>query len=317
MSQTLFVCTLCLIGYPTLSAQSEIIDRIVALVNASAITESDVKDALARFDQEISSIKNPALRRKKREEFHKDVINKLINEKLFKAELEKAKIVISDEELTQSIDGMLKRKQATKQQLMNELSKQGITFDQYKAQISQKLQSDKFMQQVIYPRIHISDYDLEKYYNEHLDEFVGYNQIRFLEIFLTDESVPAGMKPAALPPKIISDLNKGVPFKTLVKKYSRGAFAQTGGNSGLLNTSQMRPELLSILLNLKLNVVSNPIPINNGVFILKVVERKGKKTRPFNQVKQQVHQKNIQVRINEELERYLAEVRNRSYVEIR
>lgn len=315
--QISFFLSICLFGQGVLSAQTEIVDKIVALVNNRVITQSDVKEAIEEFEKELASVKDPALKRKKREEYKKDVINKLISEKLFKSELEKQKIVITDEEIDQSIQKLLQRKQATKQQLMSELSKEGHTFNEYKEKIRLQMMNEKFMQQVIYPRIQISSYDLENYYQKHQQEFQGFDQIRFLEIFLTEESVPAGMNAAELPAKIVSQLRKGASFSSMVKKYSRGAFANNGGDSGLLKTSQMRPELLNILLHIQPNKISDPIGVNNGIFIFKVIERKGQKTRPFNQVKEVVRQRYIQERIGDEMERYLMEVRGRSYVEIR
>lgn len=307
----------CLFGQRALSAQTEVVDKIVALVNSSVITQSDVKEAIEQYEKELASVKDSALRKKMKEEYNNDVINKLINEKLFRSELEKQKITITDEDIDQSIKRLLNKRQVTKQQLINQLSKEGHTFDEYKERLRQQLMNDKFLQQVIYPRIQISSYDLENYYQKNHKDFQGFDQIRFLEIFLTEESVPAGTKLADLPMKIVTQLRKGASFSSMVKKYSRGAFANKGGDSGLLKTSEMRPELLSLLLRLKPNTISDPIGINNGIFIFKVIERKGQKTRPFNQVKELVRQKYIQERIDDEMERYLMEVRGRSYVEIR
>lgn len=282
-------------------AEGKVVDHIVAKVNDKVITQSDVTEELG----------------KKKGEERQSIINLLVNEALLEEELEKQNIEISDAEVEQALASMAGQNRSTVDELKGELAKQGISEIAYRDDIRKKLQRDEFLKRTIYPRIRVSDYDLEEFYGKHAEEFKGYGKIRFMEILLTDDSALPGTDLRGLAADIVGQLRRGAPFGDMVQKYSRGAFAAKGGDSGIVDTGEMRPDLLNLLTMLEPNRISDPIPTPNGIFIFKVVDRLEPKTRPFNDVKEWVRQRVIQERIGEEMERYLMEVRARSFVEIK
>lgn len=294
-----------LISAGGVQAQGKIVDQIAAKVNDRVITQSDVAEE-----------------QKKKKEGKQAVINHLVNQALLIQELEKQNIDVTDAEVDRALQSIASQNRSTVDQLKGELAHQGIGDAAYREEIRNKLKRDEFLKRTIYPRIRISDYDLEEFYGKHAEEFKGYGKIRFMEILLTDDSalpvrdsVSTDLK--ALAEDIVGQLRRGVPFSEMVKKYSRGAFAAKGGDSGIVDTGKMRPDLLNLLTMLEPNRISDPIPTPGGIFIFKVMERLEPKTRPFNDVKEWVRQKVIQERIDEEVERYLMEVRARSFVEIK
>jgi len=282
-------------------AEGKVVDQIVAKVNDKVITQSDVTEELG----------------KKKGEARQSIINLLVNEALLEEELEKQNIEVSDAEVEQALSSMAGQNRSTVDELKGELAKQGISEIAYREDIRKKLQRDEFLKRTIYPRIRVSDYDLEEFYGKHTSEFQGFSKIRFLEILLTADSAPPGTDLKVLADDIAGQLHRGASFAEMVNKYSRGAFAGKGGDSGIVDTDEMRPDLLNLLTMLEPNKVSGPISTPGGIFIFKVIDRLEPKTRPFNDVKEWVRQRVIQERIGEEVERYLMEIRARSFVEIK
>jgi len=202
-------------------------------------------------------------------------------------------------------------------QLKEALAKEGISYLEYRKTVQKELGKNQFLQKVIYPRIRITDYDLEDYYKKNPKQFVGYEQIRFFEILLTAESAQ-GRSVIDLMEQVLAQAKKGENFQALARKYSKGAFVNKDGDSGLVNASSLRPELLNLLYSLKPGEISPPMPVpNGGIFIFKLVEAKNPFTRPLKDIKEPIRQKLIDQRVSDELENYLMEARGRHYIEIR
>lgn len=298
-------------------AKAEMVDKIVARVNDEVITQSDVTEALKNLERSLSVIKDPAEKARKREAFKKDVVMALVNEKILVSAIDRENIEISDDSVDRALSSLAGRHQTTIDGLKVRMAEQGVSYGEYRKQLARELKKEEFFKKVIYPRIRIADFDLEDYYKKHPSEFTGYDQIRFLEILLTKESVSGGESVDALANRLVTELRRGKNFGETAKKYSRGPFAPQGGDSSLISTSEMRPDLVGFLLNLSPGEISDPVTTPGGVLIFKLLDRKNPKPRPFNDVKELVRQKLASDRVVEEVENYVRELRQTTFVEIK
>lgn len=298
-------------------AKAEMVDKIVARVNDEVITQSDVTEALKNLERSLLVIKDPAEKARKRDAFKKDVVSALVNEKILVSAIDKENIEISDDSVDRALSSLAGRHQTTIDGLKARMAEQGVSYEEYRKQLARELKKEEFFKKVIYPRIRIADFDLEDYYKKHDSEFTGYDQIRFLEILLTKESVSGGEPVDALANRLVTELRRGKNFEATAKKYSRGPFAPQGGDSGLISTSEMRPDLVGFLLNLSPGEISDPVTTPGGVLIFKLLDRRNPKPRPFNDVKELVRQKLASDRVVEEVENYIRELRQTTFVEIK
>ncbi len=280
---------------------AETIDKIVARVNDSIITESDVTKARQ---------KKPTLPRE-------EIIQNLIDGKIIDEQIEKKGGVISATDVTQALANMAKHENTTIDELRIKITNRGISFEDYKEDVKKDLQKQNFLKQAIYPRISISDYDIDKYYTRHPNDFQGFGQMRYMEIYLAPDSIPAGANLEDFAKKLVRDLKKGSSFTEMAKKYSRGAFADKNGDSGLLNTKDMRPDLVDLLASLPLKTISDPLPVGGGIFIFKVLEKSNPFPKPVSQVKNQIREILATESVNEELQKFIMEMKSKSFIEIK
>lgn len=281
----------------------QVLDGIVALVNDKAITQSELNEAMRGAPQGWDK---------------KRVLNYLINKMILGEEAKKAQVQVTQEEVENLIKGRLYEVQKTMDDFQNELKRQGISFADYMQQLKVELQKNRFVEQTIYPRIKVTEYDLEEFYKKHLQDYKGFEKIRFFEIFLEPKANLQGADLKKKADQIVNQLRGGASFSQLASQYSSGSFASKGGDSGLIETKTMRPDLLNVLLSLQQGKISNPLPLpNGGYFILKVVEKKGPQPRPFIEVKELVRQQYFQSHISDEIEKYAMEVRAGYFIEIR
>lgn len=290
-------------------SQGQVVDKIVALVDDQVITQSDLSETLRR----AAEGKIPGDAPQGRQE----ALQYLINEKILMVEIDRQKIAVSEQEISDGLQGTLRQRGQTEFELQEELAKQNFSLDKLRQKIALDLKRNRFVQKVIYPRIRLTDYDIQEYYRLHKSLFQGFDKIRYLEILLTPDAVPPGEKFGPWATKMASALRGGAGFNEMAKKFSRGPFASQGGDSGVLETRSMRQDLLGLLLSIPPGTISDPVPFGGGFFIFKVLERQTPRLRTLAEVKDEAQQMLAQERLTDELERYLVDARSRHYIEIR
>ncbi|MBI1909266.1 MAG: SurA N-terminal domain-containing protein [Deltaproteobacteria bacterium] len=133
---------------PSFLVRAEVVDKVVAIVGDEIITSSDV-DIFYKNNKEKKT--------------RGEILEELVDEKLIQNEIKSLQIAVSSEELSQAIGSILAQNKTTPEALKTELAKKGVSYEQYKKQISQNVKKMKFLGQVIYPRIKVSEEEVEKY----------------------------------------------------------------------------------------------------------------------------------------------------------
>ena len=175
MKKGLFLAVFCLgvsLSVPVELFGADISDRILATVGGEIITLSDVKEfpKRSRLEARFGILKGVG-----EDVLGEDILEKpvknhsgslaksldfLIDQKLVKQEIKRLDISASDQDIEESIQDVVKRNKMTLEALKTALARQGMSFDRYKKELAQQIQHLKFLGQVIYPRIRISDEDL-------------------------------------------------------------------------------------------------------------------------------------------------------------
>lgn len=291
---------------PHAQAQADTVDKIIAVVDNKVITQSDVD-----HEMKTASVQGKQATRSQ-------IVQNLINARILEAEMEKENIKVEEDEIQAAIKEILEANKKTSAQLEADLKKNGMSLMQFQDNIRKDLRERKFVQQKLSLGAHISDYDLQEFYRKHKHKYKTYDNLRFKEIFLVPQSIPRGQDPMKFAENLVEQLRKGSDWAAAAQKYSRGAFAAKGGDSGLISVDSMQEQLKNVLLSLPMDQVSNPLPTpNGGIFIFKVVDLQNPKPRPFFEVKEAMRQELIQKRVGDEMENYLMDARSRHFVEIR
>ncbi len=140
------------------TVMAETVDRIAAVVGDEIILQSDIK-AYANRQAHNRLVDNTQLTATRRA---KTPLEEIIREKLLQHEIKRLDVQISDQDLSGGIGNILQRNQMTLDALKQELAHKGIAFETYKQQMSEQIKQMKFISQVIYPRIQITDGEVNK-----------------------------------------------------------------------------------------------------------------------------------------------------------
>lgn len=250
------------------------------------------------------------------QKFKKNALNEMILQKILDSEISKDGIEVSHAEVDQEIKLRISQLGITEGKLILELQKEGISLKEYKDSIKKELERQRFIQKKIAPQINISDYDLQKEYENNIQDYQVYTKLRFIEAFLTQDKFSSSEELVNMAKAIQLKLKRRQSVSSQIKKYSSGAFAERGGDSGMIDSSQLRPEIQGILSQLKVGETSQPIPIQNGVFVFKLLAKSNPKPIPFNKVINQIRGRYGEKVVIDELKQYLMAIKDQTYVEI-
>ncbi|MCK9196680.1 MAG: peptidylprolyl isomerase [Syntrophales bacterium] len=299
----------------------EVVDRIVAIVNDDVITLSELNNA---FDPYMKRIEAGVAAGKDRDkvvdEGRTTILNRMIDNKLIEQEAKKSGIVIKEDEVMGVIRDMLKSRKMEMPDLLQALSKDGMTFDGYKQELKEQIQRQQLVRREIRSKLVVTDDEIGDYYRQHRDEYEGKEAIRIKQILLpvppgTDQAIRERARELA--ESIIKKIKNGEPFDALVAQFSQGPATAAGGDIGFVEKGHMLPEVEKVALNLEIGDVSPVIESSQGFYIIQVVDKRGAGLKPITEVRQEIQRKLEDEKAAKKFDQWVIDLRSKSLVDIK
>jgi peptidyl-prolyl cis-trans isomerase SurA len=302
--------------------KSVIVEEIIARVNNSIITLSDYQKSDAQLREEIQR-ECPGCAADKMEGLYrdrqKDLLRDLIDQQLL---VQRAK----DQGENVEADVIKRLDEVRKQnnlQSLDDLEKavegEGMSWEEYKAQIRNTLLTQAVIGKEMHGRIIIGDDDIKKFYDEHQKEFVRPEQVVLGEIFLstTDKSPEETAVIQRKAEDYLNRLKKGEEFSEMAKRYSEGSTAKEGGPLGTFERGQLSKQLEDATFSLSRGGLTDVIQTKTGFEILKVVDRYQAGLQPLDKVRRDIENEIYMKKMQPALREYLAQLREESYVTVK
>jgi len=138
-------------------------------------------------------------------------------------------------------------------------------------------------------KVNVADTDVEKEYKNNEEQYKTPEQVRASHILLKTE----GKDDAAVKAKaeeILKQARSGADFAEIAKKNSEDeASAKNGGDLDYFGKGRMVPEFDAAVFAMQPGQISDLVKTQYGYHIIKLVDKKPATTRPYEQVRQQLH----------------------------
>ena len=267
------------------------VEDIIARVNDQIITRSDYDRALAEVDQEARQ--HGATTLQEISGAHKDLLRNLIDQQLW---LSKGKElgITGDTELIKKLDEIRKQYHLdTLEDLEKAAKEQGVSFEDFKANIRNGIITQEVMRQEVGASIRFTPGEAEQYYEQHKQDYSQPESVSLSEILISagasGASDPAKLAAAkAKADDIEARLHAGGDFSQLAKSFSDGPTAAQGGELGQYQPGALPKALEDKTFPLKAGQYTEPILTRQGYIILKVVQHIPGGPRPYKEVEPQV-----------------------------
>ncbi len=148
----------------------------------------------------------------------------------------------------------------------------------------------------------ISPEEVKEYYEYNLDRFVEEEKVKARHILFrlkqgaSKEEEEAVRKRAE---SVLKQAKEGKDFAGLAKKYSEGPTKEKGGDLGWFSRGQMVKSFEEAAFNLEKGQVSDLIKTRFGYHIIKVEDKRPRKTKPIEEVKDKIKKALAKARASE------------------
>jgi peptidyl-prolyl cis-trans isomerase SurA len=307
---------LLLAALPSLAA-AELINGIAAVVNGEPITSYEVDKEAELIVKNAEKKPGPTL---EKIQTRTAALNQLIDKKLIAQKIKDLDIKVTEEEVRLAIEDVKKQNNLTQEALISALGAQGLTFEQYKAQLREQMERLRLVSEEVRSKIQVGEAEMKAYYEanyqRYSEEMFQARHIFFLVSQNAPESELNQIKTAAA--TVLQEIHSGKDFAELAKKYSNDtSTAKDGGDLGTFKKGDMLPGIQNILETMKPGEVSDLVKTPAGFHIVKLEKRFVKSTKTFDEVKGEIEETLYKKKSEERFKQWADDLKKSAAIDIR
>jgi parvulin-like peptidyl-prolyl isomerase len=252
---------------PQFCSSQEVIDRIVAKVNESIITLSDLNKRLME-DPKYEQLKYSL----QKEEFQRLMLDQMITEKLLLARADELDIKVNEDELNRQLM-KLAGDVKTIDELKEVMKEQNIDFEVAKKKFMNDIRIQRLLATEVYIKTEVADSEVDELSKNSFDNI----EIKGRQIIV---KIPEGSDQSAIDAlhkkakEAYDQLLKGKDFVEVSKEYSDAQNKNDGGDMGFIRKGWLPENFEKALFSLETGAVSNIIETKFGFYILQALEKK-------------------------------------------
>ena len=260
---------------------AEVLDRIVAVVEAQDLMQKSVKPQIIT-QSEVNQVIRPILRKMKAAggQFDASVIRKRALEELVIRALrdQKAKqlgVTVEQKDLDALMGQVERDNRLPFGALPQVLASQGISLAEYQLGLRNKLLQSRLIRRVIRPMVSVSDEEVRALF-ERVNSKKRVEKIRLSQILLKLEGNSSAIHVERIryqAKQLVDKLRQGHSLEALAGQYSSDSSWLGGGDMGWFKRGELLPKLEKAVFDLQKGAVAGPIRSGQGFHVFKVTDK--------------------------------------------
>lgn len=261
-----------------LIAQSNVIDRVVAVIDNEIILQSELDFQTAIFaSQRGMDPKSPELKNQ--------ILNSMINEKLVYAQAELDSIVVTDAEVAQRIEyqiAMLKQQYGSD---ANIEQMYGMSIEKIKRELRDDVRKTLMVQRLReknFAPVEASRREVEEFFQTYKDSLgMIPEKLRIFHIFRNPKTTDRmKIQYRNFAQAVLDSIKQGASFEEMAKKYSEDPGSKAyGGDLGFVKKGVFYPQFEAAAFALEVGQLSDVVETPVGYHIIELLERRGESIR--------------------------------------
>ncbi len=294
---------------------SEVVERIVAVVNDEIITDQDLNLVLAPVAAQYRTIYTGGELDARMKTARQEFLNKLIEEKLILSEAKRKQVILKDAEVDEMMTEV-RTKFPTRELFLKALEDQGITEKKLWNRFRDQIMTQKYVNYEVRSKVSVSPGEISEYYKTHEQEFVQGQRVKLQQI-LVREGARSDEEAKAFAESLVDQLRAGKTFEELAIAYSEGTEATEGGAMGWVEKGQLLGEIDDKIFELAEGGTTEPIKSALGYHIFKVTEKQEAAAKPLSDVRNEIHDAIFKEKSKKRLDTFIGNLRKNAYISIR
>lgn len=256
---------------PADSQHSGSLDRIVAVVNDGVILQSELDAAMANVQHQYADhpdqLPPPDVLRKQ-------VLDKLINDKLQVQHAADNGVKVSDDELDAAVNAVAQQNKMSVPQLQAAMQQDHVDYNQFRENLRDQLVIQRLRQQVVQSSTQVSDAEIDNLLANPAFK-AGQVHLAHIDVALSNGADANAIAAAeAKANKIEADLKNGKDFSAEAISSSDSGDALQGGDLGWRRVDELPAAFADQIATMQPGQVSQPLRTPAGFTIVKVIEKR-------------------------------------------
>lgn len=295
---------------------SESLDRIVAIVNESVITQSELQKAIGAVKQQIAA-SNMALPTENI--LQKQVLDQLVNRKLQLQIAEQANVKVTENEMEEVINSIAKDHQINVNELYQKVSEQGLSKTEYRTQIREEMILQRIQQQSIGANLVVTPKEIDIFMRS--KDWQAYNtkeyHVEDLLVSLPEAPTSAQITDAKQrAEKLLARIRANNNFREVAMSDSNNANALQGGDLGWRRLPEVPSAFSTHIIHMKADEILGPIQTSNGFHLIHLAGVRDTQTGKNGDERKQIEHLIFQRKLEEALQSWILRLRSSAYVDL-
>jgi peptidyl-prolyl cis-trans isomerase SurA len=251
---------------PRAVAQStEPLDRIVAVVDDDVVLQSELDRQARALTTQYAN--NPQ-QLPPRDVLERQLLDRLILQKLQVARADSTGVKVSDAEVDQALTSIARNNNMDVSQLRGAIQQQGMNYDQFRRSVQDQLVVQRLRQRVAQSRVQISDAEVDSLLRN--GKLGGQLHLGYIMIGVPDGATPEQIDAAhAKADEARQQVEGGMDFGAAAIRYSNAENALQGGDLGWRSRNELPPAFVDAAEHLQDGAISTPLRGPNGFYLVK------------------------------------------------
>jgi len=251
-----------------------VLDRVVAVVNDEAIPESALNRQMQLL---MMRIQQGDMTPPPQDQLRKQLLDKMILEKLQLQRAKEASIEVEENELNNTIADIAKRDNLSINDLKKSLEDQGVSFTQFRDTIKNELTILKLHHRELGQNINISATEIDQFLQSPAAQDQSNAEYHLGHILIPlpetpSEKVDHEAKKQA--EELVQQLKNGADFSQIAIGKSSGAQALNGGDLGWRKAPELPTIFSKVAPTLRIGSIHGPIRDSSGYHIIKLIDKR-------------------------------------------
>ncbi len=313
------------VGIALLSGASpafpRVIDGVVALVNEEPITFSEVREEVAEGMGIPVGDADALLREEREPAAVLRWINGIVESVLVRMELSRQGQAVTEAEIDRAVESVRKANGLDEKQFEELLGREGLTLPAYRRRIRWQMERGAIVRARKFKEVTVTEVEVLEYFRENAERFLEGGQVRLDTLFFPVPSGDPATETVARARFAAQQASEAVrEGRTFEEAYglARAALPEARRVSGdFLPVDDLLPEMQKEVRRLRTGETSPPFFANEGVFVVRVVARRGGTPGEFAKVKDALTEELTDKRSEKAFADILEELKKSASIDVR
>ncbi|MET0508085.1 MAG: peptidylprolyl isomerase [Burkholderiaceae bacterium] len=248
-----------------------LLDRVVAVVNQEAVTQSELTTRVALITRQLrerGQLLPPA------EQLEKQVLEQLIMDRLRSQAAKDASIRPSESEIDRAVAEIAQRSNVSLQTMREQLERQGLSFTGYREQVAGEIITARLREREARDKVSVSEAEIDAYLLRRGAIGTTEFEVGQILIKLAPDADASIVRDRTARAQAIAARARGEDFEALAREVSEAPDALTGSNLGWRPADRLPQLFVDAVTPLQPGAIGEPIRSPAGLHVLKLIGKR-------------------------------------------